>query len=165
MVFHTIMETNDSKPTFKCRCCRKRKKKNPRIKDQHYCGTKSCQQSRKNRWEKKKLQVDAQYRENRKAQKSNWRNCHKTNGYQTKYRQTHPLYTGRNKKSQLVRNAERKEIVKTDVLISEMLKERGLYKKYVYKKEQLEKIVKTDTLIAVIKIYQCTGTIPMQKTG
>lgn len=47
--------------TFRCVCCRRIRPVNPRVKDQEYCGIKSCQQARKNKWQREKLQTDPDY--------------------------------------------------------------------------------------------------------
>jgi uncharacterized Zn finger protein len=45
---------------FYCQHCGKRISQNPRIKEgQEYCGCKSCQQVRKNKWETEKLKKGA----------------------------------------------------------------------------------------------------------
>jgi hypothetical protein len=159
------MKTDNNHKYFICRHCRKRTIKNPRIKAQHYCGSPECQQSRKNSWEKKKLREDPNYREQRKLQKSNYRNRHKTDGYQSHYRSNHPHYRENNRKLQHKRNTGLRKIVKTDAIISELLNSRGFQMETMRKKAEQEKIVKTDTLIAVIKVYQRLQTEQVQKTG
>jgi len=159
------MKTDYSNPNLRCKHCRKWIKRNPRNKDQHYCSSAPCQQSRKNKWEKEKLKKDPSYKEKRKTQKATWRKHHKTDGYQVKYRAGHPSYRESNRNSQSMRNTRTIKIVKTDTIISELLERQGLYKGYVDKKPQAEKIVKTDALIATIRIYQRIQADIVQKTG
>jgi len=53
--------------TFKCHHCQKRFPKNPRVKDQKYCGLRACQGARKNKWEREKLKNDPHYKANCRA--------------------------------------------------------------------------------------------------
>ena len=66
--------------TFVCKCCGKRVKKDTHKKTgQRYCCLKSCQQARKNSWERDKISSDVIYCEKRKASKKRWRE--KPRGY------------------------------------------------------------------------------------
>ena len=159
------MKTDNNYRYFICRHCRKRIIKNPRIKEQHYCGSPECQQSRKNIWERRKLRKDPDYREQRKLQKSNYRKLHKTDGYQSHYRSKHPHYKDHNREQQHQRNTRLRKIVKTDAIISKLFVSQGFQMETMRKKVRQEKIVKTDTLIAIIKVYQRLQAEQVQKTG
>ena len=149
---------------FYCRHCGKRTRKNARIgNNQHYCGCQSCQQSRKNLWEREKLNKCPDYYEQRKSQKSLWRKKRPAHQYQSEYRQRHPIYAETNRKMQHLRtkNAQKmaleltsRKIVKTDALISESLAGRGLYEILPYKTRPGKKIVKTDALIVEIRAHR-----------
>ena len=150
---------------FYCKHCGKRTRKNPRLKDaQEYCGQKSCQQSRKNKWEREKLKKDPFYRKKRHGQKARWRDVHKADQYQNVYRQNHPDYVTDNREKQQLRNKNAKKaisgflnsnIVKTDALIAERLVSCGLYEILPYKTSPGKKIVKTDALI--VELRACSG--------
>jgi len=140
--------------TFICRHCRLRQRKNPRLKGpQHYCNAKACQQARKNKWEREKLQKDPVYRAKRLEDKKRWYNKHPGDKYQSAYRETHPLYCETNLAKQGSRNQKRilshpaEKIVKTDTLTRESLTRQGLYILLPCKNPDAKKIVKTDALI------------------
>jgi hypothetical protein len=56
--------------TFRCACCRRIKRRNPRVKSQTYCGETECQKERKRKWQREKMSTDQDYRtEQREAQR------------------------------------------------------------------------------------------------
>lgn len=55
---------------FRCRHCKKLWLK--RSAEQRYCGSKACQQARKNAWRRRKLEVDPDYRANQRASTQAW---------------------------------------------------------------------------------------------
>jgi hypothetical protein len=150
---------------FYCQHCGNRTRKNPRLKlGQKYCGRKSCQQSRKNIWEKEKLEKDPSYRQRRRHQKSVWRKNRPAHQYQRNYRENNPGYVQENRERQQLRNkiiqkatsgVLPEDIVKTDTLIAERLVSCGLYEILPYKTSPGKKIVKTDTLI--VELRACSG--------
>jgi len=130
--------------------------KNPRIKSgQLYCGCKSCQQARKNAWERKKLKTDAGYYKKRKDQKATWHKNRPLYIYQRNYRETHPEYLKKNRFMQKIRNQNWNvsKIVKTDTSASMMLIESGLYEIRPYKTYPGKKIVNTDALIVALRLH------------
>lgn len=108
--------------TFRCVCCRRIRHRNPRVKNQRYCGDKRCQQARKSKWEKEKLQTDPDYRINKKECQERWKQ--KNPDYWKQYRQTHPEYRRRNRRMQLRRDqctcignrSDKGHLVKMDTL-------------------------------------------------
>jgi hypothetical protein len=63
--------TFQSQSTFICCHCRRRK--NVRLKrPQRYCGSKVCQQARKNKWNRDKNRSDSTYRLKRSSSKKAW---------------------------------------------------------------------------------------------
>jgi hypothetical protein len=150
---------------FYCQHCGMRIRKNPRLKiRQKYCGKKSCQQSRKNIWERERMKKDPSYRKKRHGQKARWRVVHKADQYQKVYRQNHPDYVTGNRERQQLRNKNvqkaisellRSNIVKTDSLIAERPVSCGLYEILPYKTSPGKKIVKTDALI--VELRACRG--------
>ena len=144
---------------FYCCCCKQRKEKNPRIKSgQHYCGSRACQQARKNKHERERLKNDPVYYAKRRAQKATWQNKQRGSYHKT-YRANHPDYTLGNLILQKTRYQRAKtcpvpgfgpKIVKTDTLTSGKLIESGLYEIRPYKTDLGKKIVKTDALIVAL---------------
>ena len=148
--------TSRTQATFICchcqRCCRK----NVRLKGhQRYCGSKDCQQARKNEWERDRLKRDSTYRLKRCSSKKVWYRNYPGDSYQSAYRQSHPGYVSGNREKQRLRAHTGKtleeQIVKTDALSSESLVSKGFYVLIPYKKSYpetcLENIVKTDAFI------------------
>ena len=127
---------------------------NIRLKSkQRYCGSRACQQARRNLWEREKLRKDSNYKFKRQADKKKWYSNYPGDKYQSSYRTTHIEYSKTNHEKQSIRNQRRKEmlslgkIVKTDALTSESITRQGLYVLLPYKKTDQKKIVKTDALI------------------
>lgn len=147
--------------TFKCHHCHNWHKKNPRLKGvQKYCGSRECQQERKNSWEREKLKNDSTYKSKRQADKKMWYLKYPGDKYQSEYRKSHPDYCKDNRKKQVSRNEKRKitttaqKIVKTDALTSKSVVAQELYVLVPYKnaaeKTDAKMIVKTDALIVQI---------------
>lgn len=149
---------------FRCIHCGKLTPFNPRLKGkQLYCGSKPCQQARKNKWEKDKLHKDKAYNKRRKNQKAKWRTNKPCDQYQKQYRESHSQYVVTNRGKQKIRNNNRtnlfntvigQKIVKTDALLPEMLLPQGLYVLEPFYLDRPEKIVKTDALIVTLQSYQ-----------
>ena len=146
--------------TFICKKCRKRTKKNVRINSgQHYCGSRACQQDRKNTWDRERIQNDKDYADARIESKKKWRK--KPDGhlsvYQRKYRENHPTYVDNNRKNRLKKYHETKlsdanmNVVKTDALSLERPIPSGVYALFPYRADAFgktsEHFVKTDALI------------------
>ena len=159
-----------SQTTFICCHCGCSCKKNVRIKShQRYCGSKACQQSRKNKWEREKLKRDSTYRQKRSSDKKAWYIKYPGHLYQSSYRVTHPDYVSDNREKQRFRaskatqKSKEEKIVKTDALSPESLVSKGFYALIPYEKTRpetcLEKIVKTDALIVELLSSQALQTI------
>ena len=88
--------------TFRCACCRRIRRKNPRVKKQKYCGDKRCQQARKNKWQREKLEADSDYRAGKRESQRAWREDNPD--YWKQYRARHPGYCKRNRDLQHIRN-------------------------------------------------------------
>jgi len=138
---------------IRCLHCNESKRRNLRVKGQKYCGSRGCQQARKNTWERNKLQRDAEYKTLRAASKRQWyQTHHQGSDYQRAYRKSHPDYIESNRLKQRVRAEKGKElataskIVKTDALSSQMLDKQGVVVIFVQQKTDGKKIVKTDAL-------------------
>ena len=140
--------------TFICHHCHGRHRKNPRLKTpQRYCSAKACQQARKNKWEREKLEKDPAYKAKRRKDKKKWYSQQPGDKYQSGYRETHALYCEENRVRQATRNSKSRlspqpaKIVKTDTLTRESLTPEGLYILLPYENTDAKKIVKTDALI------------------
>ena len=107
--------------TFRCTCCRRIRRRNPRVKKQSYCGDKRCQQARKSKWQRERQQIDPDYRTNKRESQQAWRE--KNPGYWKQYRRKHPGYCKRNRQRQRIRDRNRcnnasynDDLVKMDTL-------------------------------------------------
>ena len=146
--------TSRSQATFICSHCRRRCRKDVHIKSpQRYCSSKTCQQARKNEWERDKLKRDSTYHLKRRSNKKAWYSKYPGDRYQSSYRTNHPDYVSDNRKKQRLRaskvtkKSNDEKIVKTDALFSESLINRGFYELIPCEKSCSRKIVKTDALI------------------
>ena len=92
--------------TFRCVCCRRIRPRNPRVKNQLYCSAKSCQQARKNKWQREKQQTDPDYRANKKESQRSWQE--RNPGYWRQYRNRNTEYCEMNRKQQKVRDNHRR---------------------------------------------------------
>jgi len=75
------------------------------VPHQRYCSKPACQCTRRRRWQRDKLENDADYRANQAAAQRRWRESHPD--YWRAYRQHHPDSTERNREQQRVRNRRR----------------------------------------------------------
>lgn len=157
--------------TFTCRHCGRRMPANPRLKaGQRYCGSKVCQQVRKNLWEQKKLEHDSVYRSKRKQSKEKWRKSKPVYQYQRAYRSSHPDYVEKNRAKQRFRNKNRNEsvamqqIVKTDALNSKSFSSGGFYALFPCENASGKNIVKTDALIVQLAGIQRDAGVVLYNT-
>ncbi|WP_072619070.1 MULTISPECIES: hypothetical protein [Pandoraea] len=83
---------------------------------QRYCSSKACQRARRRDWQKSRLRIDADYRDNQARAQARWRAGHAS--YWREYRASHPAYREHNRSLQRLRNARRshKPIAKMDVI-------------------------------------------------
>ena len=123
---------------FYCHKCKKRTRRNVRIKEQSYCSANLCQQARKNDWERNKKRRDPSYRQRRKAQRdASLKKKGGSDAYQRCYRESNKEYTEKNKILQYPRNLLARcvslginwsALQKTDALTSVKLNGCGLCK-------------------------------------
>ena len=83
---------------FRCACCGRYLPRDPRIKNQRFCGCKKCQQYRKNEWQRKKMACDPDYQANKKESQLAWQG--KNKDYWKRYRRNHPVYVFINRQKQ-----------------------------------------------------------------
>jgi len=91
--------------TFCCACCKRYLLRNSRSRNQRYCGSKKCQQARKNEWQRRKMVCDWDYRADKKDSQQTWQK--KNKDYWKKYRRKHPVYEQRNRELQKERDRHR----------------------------------------------------------
>jgi hypothetical protein len=74
----------------------------PQTPHQTFCSASSCQRTRKQQWQRNKLQVDPDYQENQKRVQKDW--LKRNPGYYRQYRASHPDYVAENRFQQRKRN-------------------------------------------------------------
>lgn len=111
----------------RCVHCKRFFRRNPRVKEQRYCGRKGCQRARKSRWQREKMSRDPDYKANHKRAQSDW--AARNPDYWRKYRQSHPKYTEQNRDKQKERDRERRkrDLAKKDALEGKNHIEAGTY--------------------------------------
>lgn len=133
--------------TFTCKCCGKLVPRNPRIKKQKFCSSRTCQNTRRYTITKARITKSSESRCLRRARNKRWRDNYPAHEYQKEYRKNHPEYVNCNREGQRERNKKRKPerssmIVKTYALSPQPLQD-GLYRGFEVKSG---KIVKTYAL-------------------
>lgn len=146
------------KSTIICCHCGNIVKKNVRIKAQHYCNSRVCQQARRNQWERTKLKQEKEYAAKRQLQKALWRSKRPAHEYQCQYRKEHPDYQRTNQSHQINRNRSLLKIVKTDASMSTPQLPSGIYKILPLRRDTKGNIVKTDAFLVEIHNYQWLQT-------
>jgi len=99
------VEVRVEQVTFRCACCRRILRRNSRVKNQRYCGSRTCQQARKKTWQREKQQTDPDYRANKKESQQALKKKNPT--YWRQYRNRNREYHERNQ--QLQRERDRKK--------------------------------------------------------
>ena len=132
-----------------CQNCNCSYQRNPRVKNQKYCSSRSCQNARRNVTNKARTRKNSASRLLQQARNHRWRDAHPAHEYQKNYREDHPEYVQRNRQLQKVRNKKRQKhpgpmIVKTYALSPQPLQD-GVYTGFEVKNR---KIVKTYALTA-----------------
>ena len=143
-----------------CKCCQRDFTPYHTVPDQEYCSQSACQRERRNRWRRKKLADDKDYKGNQYDAQKRWRQ--KNMDYWQRYRDSHPDYVSRNRQKQKYRNNRRKlktEASTTSTLIakSDELTHRNKITSGYYSlvPTRCDVIAKSDELI--VKIDVITG--------
>lgn len=89
----------------RCKACDRLFVPCPKVPRQEYCSFANCQKTRRCLWQKQKLDIDEDYRQNQADAQRRWRERHRD--YWRRYRETHPDYTRRNRERQRERNRHR----------------------------------------------------------
>ena len=100
--------------TFRCACCRRILPRNPKVKNQGYCGAGACQQARKNRWQREKQQTDPDYRANKRESQQAWQKRNPI--YWRQYRSRNKKYREGNRRMQQERDRRRRRTTADDNL-------------------------------------------------
>lgn len=101
---------------------------NSKCKNQKYCGEKECQRARKRKWQKQKMETDADYRANQKDCQLRWRENNPD--YWRNYRKKNKQYCDRNRLQQKIRDSKRRSrsaLAKMDTLNPENFQISGRY--------------------------------------
>ncbi len=110
--------------TFRCSCCKRIKRLNPRARNLRYCGSKPCQQARKNKWQRNKQQMDSDHKINKEESQRTWRQ--QNPGYWKRYRKRNPKYCERNRKLQRIRDVRRRLKNISEIKVSDLAKKDSL---------------------------------------
>ena len=102
-------------PVCQCKHCQKRFYPRPQNPDQKYCSDPACQKARKRDWQRKKLQTDPEYRENKRDAGRRWRENNPD--YQREYRERNQEYTEQNRAQQRLRNQQRTKQATQDTIV------------------------------------------------
>jgi len=133
--------------TFICRHCQCHCQRNPRVKNQKYCSSATCQNARKCLHERMSLSTP-RGKALKKIRNQKWRDKCPAHEYQKHYRLAHREYVKHNRDLQRGRNKKHQnnawsKIVKTDALSLHTFTDMG----FVAFKVKKGEIVKTDTLL------------------
>lgn len=102
--------------TFRCACCKRVLPRNPRVKDQQYCGSAECQKARKAKWQREKMRTDQEYRTSQQEGQRLWQQNNPD--YWQRYRSNNSDYRYRNRLLQKVRDSRRRrrhQVTKDDL--------------------------------------------------
>jgi len=90
----------------RCAACDRAFRPRAQVPHQRYCGLAACQRERRRRWQRSKLQTDADYRANQVLAQRGWADGH--GDYWREYRARHPDYTDHNRLEQRRRDRHRR---------------------------------------------------------
>ena len=91
---------------IRCAHCRRLFRPDPRVKNQRFCGSPMCQRARKTLWQRQKMAIDPDYKENQRSCQRQWQKHHPD--YGRTYRSRHPGYCQRNRLLQRLRDRARR---------------------------------------------------------
>ena len=136
-----------------CQNCNGSYQRNPRVKNQNYCSSRACQNTRRNLTNKARTKKNLASRLLQQVRNKRWRDAFPAHEYQKKYREDHSDYVQRNRELQKERNKKRQKhtasmIVKTYALSPQPLQD-GAYMGFEVKSG---KIVKTYALTAEVQV-------------
>ena len=88
--------------TFRCACCKRVLPRNPRVKQQRYCGSAACQRARKAKWQREKMSEDRDYQATQRESQRLWQQNNPD--YWRQYRRNNCDYRRRNRLLQRARD-------------------------------------------------------------
>jgi hypothetical protein len=99
----------------------------PQVPHQSYCSALACQRERRQEWQRRKLQIDPDHRDNKTRAHQAW--SARNPDYWRQYRENHPDYAARNRSMQRERNAASmsRTIAKMDVSTLKFSLQSGVY--------------------------------------
>lgn len=110
-----------------CACCGQSFEPRPQVPNQSYCSDPTCQQVRRQLWQRNKIRTDPDYRENQRHSQRAWLERHPE--YWRNYRSANPQYVDRNRIRQRGRNGSRQSMDLAKMDESDLLKRLpGLYR-------------------------------------
>ena len=112
------VEVRVKQATFRCACCKRILPRDPRVKNQRYCGAKACQRARKSKWQRQKLELDPDHRANKRESQRVWQD--KNPSYWQQYRNKNPYYCERNRQLQRARDRARHRTAATETDLAKM---------------------------------------------
>jgi hypothetical protein len=112
------MEGRVKKGTFRCACCRRILPRDPRVKNQRYCGAKPCQRARKSKWQREKQKMDPDYRLTKRESQRAWQR--KNPLYWRQYRKKKPSYCEQNRRLQQTRDRAKRQAATTNEHLAKM---------------------------------------------
>jgi len=132
----------------------------PQVPHQTYCSASRCQHERRQEWQRSKLKIDADHRDNKSRAQQTW--AQKNPNYWRQYRDSHPDYVENNRSKQRGRNtnskSERAKIAKKDASIEKSMLPYGLYElRFVGS----DSIAKTDVWLIEIIAHTCPSSQPV----
>jgi hypothetical protein len=90
----------------RCAACEQTFRPRAQVPHQRYCAVAACQRERRRRWQRSKLQTDADYRANQVLAQRVWADGH--GDYWREYRARNPDYTDHNRLEQRRRDRHRR---------------------------------------------------------
>ncbi len=150
-----------------CAACGQLFQIRPQVPQQLYCSAPACQRTRRQRWQRLKLQTDPDYRDNQTRAHQSW--SQRNPDYSRKYRQSHPKYVESNRSLQHKRNAKAKAgpIAKMDASIPAIPPPSGIYRLSLVTADGIAKMdVWTVEITAhACQCCQCVPRVKIAKRG
>src|ERR1700675_1482931 len=117
----------------RCAGCGEAFRPRSQVTQQRYCGAGACQRASRRRWQRARLESDADYRENEARAQRKWAENHRE--YWHEYRATHPQYCEGNRNAARQRQRDRRrraavaaEFAKMDASTAESPVPSGTYR-------------------------------------
>lgn len=134
------------------------------VPHQTYCSNVACQRERRQTWQRRKLQTDADHRDNKSRAQRTW--AEQNPDYWRQYRESHPDYVESNRSKQRERNAKRERdiVAKKDASVAEFPPRSGVYKIRLLSPGEIAKIDACTVEITTHRC-ECSSSITIAKIG